>query len=247
MYRQGLGDCFLLTFPRSRGESHVLIDCGVLLGTKQAQAKMLRVAQNILDTTKGRLDALVVTHEHWDHISGFLQAEEIFNKLRISEVWLAWTEDPRDDLAAELGKRKTKALDALTATAQRLNGVADPGAARTAFRLNSLLEFQGGFGLEGRKTTSRALEWVKSRPNARLRYFTPGDDPFAIPGVACARVYALGPPRDKKMLRKSDPSMSNSELYELAGEGADNGFFAAIASLEDGSRRRNSRFGSGSG
>ena len=33
MYRQGLGDCFLLSFPRPGGESHVLIDCGVLDGT----------------------------------------------------------------------------------------------------------------------------------------------------------------------------------------------------------------------
>jgi phosphoribosyl 1,2-cyclic phosphodiesterase len=99
MYRQGLGDCFLLTFPKPQSESHVLIDCGVLTGTADAQARMRNVAQNIIDATKGRLDALVVTHEHWDHISGFLQAEEIFNTLSVGEVWLAWTEAPKDDFA----------------------------------------------------------------------------------------------------------------------------------------------------
>ena len=36
MYRQGLGDCFLISIPRSDGRegyAHVLIDCGVLAGT----------------------------------------------------------------------------------------------------------------------------------------------------------------------------------------------------------------------
>ncbi len=94
MYRQGLGDCFLLSFPRAHGESHVLIDCGVLKGTADATARINRVAESILESTGGRLDALVVTHEHWDHISGFLQAESVFARLEIGEVWMAWTEDP---------------------------------------------------------------------------------------------------------------------------------------------------------
>ena len=102
MYRQGLGDCFLLSFPRSGGTSHVLIDCGVLTGTSDATARINRVAESIVSTTGGRLDALVITHQHWDHVAGFIQAEEIFNRLRVSEVWLAWTEDPADDLARAL-------------------------------------------------------------------------------------------------------------------------------------------------
>lgn len=235
MYRQGLGDCFLLTFPKDRGESHMLIDCGVLTGTGDAQGQMRKVPQNILETTKGRLDALVVTHEHWDHISGFLQAEEIFNKLRVSEVWLAWTEDPKDDLAEELRKRKAKALRAIVAAARQLDGVRDFGARRTAQRLNALLEFYGSFGVEGRKTTAKAMAWVKSREKAKVRYFKPGDEPFGVPGVEGLRVYVLGPPRDRKMLKKSDPSKKNSEVYELAGDGgADLGFFAAVESLEGG-------------
>src|SRR5690349_4981734 len=35
MYRQGLGDCFLITLPKQDGKRwHMLIDCGVILGTK---------------------------------------------------------------------------------------------------------------------------------------------------------------------------------------------------------------------
>src|SRR5262245_55312312 len=99
MYRQGLGDCFLLTFPGPVKDSHVLIDCGTLEGTEDVKERMRRVAESVVETTGGKLDALVVTHEHWDHVSGFLQAEQVFNRLEVKEVWLAWTEDPSDDLA----------------------------------------------------------------------------------------------------------------------------------------------------
>ena len=76
MYRQGLGDCFLISLPREKGGVfHVVIDCGVILGTPNAAAKMQAVMQDIIDTTQGKIGLLVVTHEHWDHLSGFLQAQ----------------------------------------------------------------------------------------------------------------------------------------------------------------------------
>src|SRR5262245_52656407 len=87
MYRQGLGDCFLLTFPRPERDAHVLVDCGVLTGTKDANLVMQRVAQHILDTTGKHVDALVATHEHWDHVSGFAQADGVFKDLEVDEVW----------------------------------------------------------------------------------------------------------------------------------------------------------------
>jgi hypothetical protein len=34
MYRQGLGDCFLITLPRKNAKPYyIMIDCGVILGT----------------------------------------------------------------------------------------------------------------------------------------------------------------------------------------------------------------------
>src|SRR5262249_3761138 len=79
MYRQGLGDCFLLALPKQDGSPFFLmIDCGVILGTEDAAAKMNRVVADIIGETNGRVDLLIVTHEHWDHVSGFNQASNLF-------------------------------------------------------------------------------------------------------------------------------------------------------------------------
>src|SRR5436190_12433303 len=44
MYRHGLGDCFLLSFPNPGGKDvHVMIDCGVVLGTSEPDAVMKKV------------------------------------------------------------------------------------------------------------------------------------------------------------------------------------------------------------
>jgi hypothetical protein len=193
------------------------------------------VAESILGTTGGRLDALVVTHQHWDHVSGFLQAEAVFNRLEVGEVWLAWTEDPADDLAGELAARRKTAVTAVDRAARRLAGTTDPDALRAVHRLDGLLEFHGDLDMAGRATTARAMEWAKARPGARLKFFTPGCEPIRVPGADCARAYVLGPPRDPKMLRKSDPSARASEVYELAGlDGEDLGFLAAVQGLDEG-------------
>ena len=115
MYRLGgIGDCFLLSFEDGRGP-HMLIDCGILKGTPGGSDSVKNAVKNIHEVTGGRLDYLVVTHEHWDHISGFLQAKEEFEKFeQIGEVWLAWTEEQGNELADHLRaqKDKTKKADA---------------------------------------------------------------------------------------------------------------------------------------
>ena len=94
---------------------------------------MQEVAQSVHDTTNGKLDRLVVTHEHWDHLSGFLQAGAIFDTFEVGEVWLAWTEDPQDELANELRKRKQKRLNGIVAAA-KLADRNDTPAARAHHR-----------------------------------------------------------------------------------------------------------------
>src|SRR4051794_19040716 len=65
MYRQGLGDCFLISIQRDTKPFYILIDCGVILGTQNAGDILATVVQDVIDTTGGVINVLVVTHEHY--------------------------------------------------------------------------------------------------------------------------------------------------------------------------------------
>jgi hypothetical protein len=236
MYRHGLGDCFLLSYSADGGAtSHMLIDCGVLKGTDDAARQMEAVAENIRDTTNGRLDVLVATHEHWDHLSGFLQAETLFAEVEVGEVWLAWTENPEDDLATELRRRREDRLRGIVAAADVARTRSTSAAERTTLELDALFTFQGDdLAAGGRMTTRKALDWVKGR-QARIRYLQPGQQLFDESCFSGVRVYVLGPPQDRRLIGRSDPSTAHSEVYELAGAGRDHrGFLEASAALAAG-------------
>jgi beta-lactamase superfamily II metal-dependent hydrolase len=238
MYRQGLGDCFLLTFKHDDGEAHVLIDCGVLTGTDNASVVMQRVAGHILATTNKHLHALVATHEHWDHVSGFAQADNVFEDLAIDEVWLAWTESPTDEIAQDLANRKQKAAETVEKTLEKLQGLQGAGPKRSTARLQGLMAFHGEvLGAANRKTTRSAFAWIKGREAAkgsRMSYHKPGATPFGLKGVPGLKVYPLAPPRDLKLLRKSDPSKKDPEVYELGAAASTSlGFLAAVGALDD--------------
>jgi hypothetical protein len=206
MYRQGLGDCFLIALPRKDSEPYyIMIDCGVILGTPNASAKMQDVVNDIIAATKGHLNLLLSTHEHWDHLSGFVQAKDLFAKLKFDQVWLAWTEDPGDELANKLRAERHALRIALASACARMR----LGGAGSS-DVDGLLEF---FGAAGQGTTADALKVVKSF-SGEPRYCLPKDDPVKLDGVD-ARLYVLGPPHDEKMIKRFNPSKSHPETYGM--------------------------------
>jgi hypothetical protein len=212
MYCHGLGDCFLVTLPRSDGlrdAYRIMIDCGVLLGTDDAEVKMQRVVRDIANASDGHVDLLIVTHEHWDHVSGFLQATKEFAAITFGQVWMGWTESPTDAEARELDKERGAALTALRSAESRLRLA---GAAEVAEELGSLLTL---FGAGKGNTTRDAREKAKSLAPGALRYVEPGEAPEMIEGTG-ARLYVLGPPRDRKLLLRSDPSRKGGETYGVS-------------------------------
>ena len=68
------------------------------------------IAADIARTTDSHLDVLSITHEHWDHLSGFAQARDVFSRFKIDELWLAWTEDEKDPDAARIRARRRRTL-----------------------------------------------------------------------------------------------------------------------------------------
>jgi hypothetical protein len=215
MYRQGLGDCFLISLPRSDSDRPytVLIDCGVILGTADASTKMTEVVENIIAATQGEIDLLLATHEHWDHVSGFVQAKNAFDKLKVHEVWLGWTENRNDPLTQKLKAQRDAALASLRLGLSRLQLAGDEPAAE-AVELGGLLEF---FGAAKGASTEDALANVREM-SSKLRFCLPSDAPVEPSGTG-ARFYVLGPPHDEKLLRKINPSARDKETYGLAVDG----------------------------
>lgn len=220
MYRQGLGDCFLLRFPRANGKPfHLVIDSGVIKGTADPSVRMREVAQDIFDETNGKIDALVVTHEHWDHVSGFTEARDVWEQMNIAEVWLAWTENPKNPLAKKLRQDREDKKEGIK---NKIAALAGSSALRLnmerAARVDSLLGFMG-LGLnaaeEGQGGTKAALDFIAGRGQKR-KYFEPGTS-FIPAGVTGLRIFVLGPPEDEKKIKKSDPSSAHPEVYSDPG------------------------------
>jgi hypothetical protein len=220
MYRQGLGDCFLITAPAASGKPfYMLIDCGVVLGTSDPKIAMKKVVNDIVTVTNGHVDLLVSTHEHWDHVSGFVQAQDVFEQLTIEQVWLSWTEDPKDKLAAKLRSERRTAENALR---MAVNHLALGGASETAQHVDSLVGF---FGARA-GSTADALDYVKKRADGKPRYCEPGEPPIAIPELPGIRFWVLGPPKDEKLIKKSNPG--KNDAYGLdAGPGGSQAFLVS--------------------
>ncbi|MHA3773100.1 MBL fold metallo-hydrolase [Verrucomicrobiota bacterium sgz303538] len=220
MYRHGLGDCFLLAFPTDgKKPFYMLIDCGVILGTEDAVTTMRKVVRDITSATGGDIHLLVATHEHWDHVSGFVQAREAFEKLKIHNLWMAWTEDPKDELAQRLRKQQQKDKEAVRLAISRATD------AHTVQHISQVLSFFGepaGLAAASGNTTEAALnalrEFVK-KGGGKPTYLYPGEGPIEFPKidgvgqVSGARIYVLGPPHSEKALRRINPSTKKEETY----------------------------------
>ncbi len=222
MYRQGLGDCFLITFNcGGNNEQHMLIDFGTL-GTKSTQVKMSDVIDSIKKTTGGRLAILAATHAHQDHVSGFLSQQAVLQTFSVENVWMPWTDDPNDALAKELGAKAT-AMRATIAKALAMPQAKETGVAEKIVGMagfegleldgDALAQFAGGLGMGD--SIARALEIVRKLPGAKTTYHSPGPPAVQVSGIEGFRFYVLGPPRDAEKLGNMQNN-AGDELYGLA-------------------------------
>lgn len=241
MYRHGLGDCLLLRFARKdSGTFNVLIDCGIIMVAAGAKERVEKVVRDISDACDGRLDVVVMTHEHWDHASGFSEqhAQALFDEIKIAEVWYGWTEDPGNELGKRLRKERADKVKALGMAVMALQRSPNMATAERAKQLRGLLGF---FGLSGAspdlsaakpiQKTRDAFEYLKNRRGVKTRYLYPDKPPIVFPDVEEARVFVFGPPQDESLIKKSAPSKSGREVYELASE-------ASLATSLDAAFRR---------
>ncbi len=241
MYGQGLGDCFLLAFPRAGVAGapvpgrpvYVLIDCGVVAGTPDGPERMRQIVRDIRETTRddtlepvdgaprGHLDLLIITHEHWDHLSGFVQAADEWRTIQVDALWTAWTEkDEPGGLPEVLRTIVEKQQRTLAAIADRALRFGQEQHHETvlglmAFHSDAAMmgqPFGTAVGVRSAFNAAKSLVTANKRPHICCE---PGEV-RRVPGTE-ALAYVLGPPRNSARLRQANPSRQNPETYENGG------------------------------
>jgi glyoxylase-like metal-dependent hydrolase (beta-lactamase superfamily II) len=127
-YNVGFGDCFLLTFTYAKDDPRqILIDFGSTKSSSFGPASLLPIAEKIKEDCGGKLDMVVATHRHTDHISGFGgKPGRVIASLEPEIVVQPWTEDPELEpdaqapVAAGDGRLRAQALVTQLSDMQRL-------------------------------------------------------------------------------------------------------------------------------
>ncbi|MCT8178903.1 hypothetical protein [Variovorax sp. CY25R-8] len=219
MYNVGFGDCFLLTLP---GPLTLLVDAGFHAAGKGMFTAKGLVEQVISDVRevhhRPRIDVVIATHRHADHIYAFNAAE--WDQVEVGEVWMPWVEDRKNPEARKLWKGQHKFATSLAAARKSMR-LSDDELKDVEFILwNAGLDIPG-MALEGAAASwsnARALECLHEgfarRDLDAPRFLPDADCPETfttevLPGV---KVHVLGPMRDPDLIEELDPS-SDDETY----------------------------------
>jgi beta-lactamase superfamily II metal-dependent hydrolase len=213
MYAVGFGDCFLIGFPAPDRERLVLIDCGVhnasTRGADLNEAVIPDiVAQASVSTGKPRIDVVVATHHHLDHVSGFRYAD--WDKIEVGEVWLPWTEDPNDQDALRIRATQSKQASFLLSL--------DAAEHKDWSAVREISKNNVGYTNAAAMTTLH--DGFAGKPPRSFLPEPPGESrarrfrPDVLPGV---EVVILGPSRDDAAIRDMNPPSKESYLRVGAG------------------------------
>ncbi len=220
MYRlHELGDCFLLTFRAGPDTSRMLIDCGSFRNSGASKARLKEIVAHIdEECDKKGLNVVVGTHQHNDHLSGFVHCHEEFKAIGVKEVWLSWLDDPKDGLAKGVADSQRRLTKALYAAREGLKSRPIGARGRSAVEvLDDMLGFYGAKGSAPPALPAQGTENLRVLSGKAPEYLRPGrvlDMPGLPPGLV--RVYVLGPPRDTDLLYRKNPRTGESYDHALA-------------------------------
>jgi hypothetical protein len=229
MYRLNeLGDCFLVTFTSGSQSSRMLIDCGSFRNGKESIERIKQIVTEIGTAVGDKgLDVVVGTHQHNDHVSGFVHAQKEFQKIGIGQVWLSWLDDPTDKTAQRIGSdhhnlklHLARARDSLATHLRGQTGTR-PLAARSFEVLNDILGFYGANAAgTPPELPAKGVQILKTIGKEKPQYLTPGRT-LEMPGLppGSVRIHVLGPPRDHDLLYRKDPRKGESYDHALAAAG----------------------------
>lgn len=239
MYQVGFGDCFLLSFAYKASSRHVLIDFGTTQAPGGNPTQLLtNIAKDIAKTVGTDPFAVVATHRHKDHISGFDPGKKgdgpgaIIAKLKPVCVIQPWTEAPNaatDAVSPAGGKgmaARRATLASLQAIAKQTVEVAIPRLQRSfqQSEVAAQLAFIGEDNIANPGAVNNLMRMGKNdyvfagKPTLLSKF---------LPGV---KVTVLGPPTVKqhaavRKQRARDPDEFWSLQAKALGVGVTKGAF----------------------
>ena len=253
MYRGVLGDCFLITVWRDGKPRVAMIDCGVLQNVRpgpemveklpadvvedvgadrlaaveETKVAIRSIEADILDYLSdkgGKLDLLVITHDHYDHVAGFTLPDEenIFmqQSFGIDRLWLSWVEDPKDNQAIKLAKRFEKSKEAVALAAEVGRHAVGP-VSDALEQVQALAAFIGPIShpalpavTSKTKTTTQSIQAMREKVGTNTRFLEPGIIMKPDDGIGL-KVYVLAPPRDEARRLFKDSPTGKGEAREV--------------------------------
>jgi hypothetical protein len=205
-YQVGFGDCFLLTFrykPPGR-DRNVLIDFGSTGSPKVYGSDLLnRVAEDIRKECNEKLDIVIATHRHRDHIDGFATAPngtgtgDIIRRCRPEIVLQPWTEDPDAATDAKVPTQKLPPTNAYVRALSSMQGFSNSLLTEMDFLRGKIgktvqreLSFLGENNLKNASAVKNLMTMGKHKP-MYLYFGAAVDTSRLLPGVV---LHVLGPP-----------------------------------------------------
>jgi hypothetical protein len=240
-FQVGFGDCFLLRFDYAAGKRrHVLVDFGSF--PKASWLKndgMRRIAEKIKTESGNKLQAVVATHRHADHISGFSTEGDdpgsVIASCEPDVVVQPWTEDPdarikaRRPTAAFMAGfdgddvRRGQAFTRGLSFVESLDALRDllPVIEQEVLRLrgfgdDELAQQLSFFGRNGLSNLSAVENLLRMGRRGAARYVFHGADSGleqVLPGV---KVRVLGPPTLEQTTKILKFAATSADQYWLS-------------------------------
>ena len=216
MYNVGFGDCFLLTLPTRDGDKTVVIDCG---SVKAKVHKIDRIADQVITDVKdasgkARIDVLILSHRHRDHLSGFGDAAR-WRDVEVGEVWMPWVESRTDPAAKKIRREQQNLALAIQRAAKAPNALA----------VVKDLEAVALNALSNDDSLDTLHDGLTGRPE--VRFFPSGKSVVEkvgagkLPGID---VFVLGPPHERDALNDPEPPKDQILLDGFGATSPDEAF-----------------------
>ena len=240
MYQVGFGDCFLVSFayprplPDGRADRHVLIDFGSTHAPRHQKLDWPAIARRLAEDCGGKLDVVVVTHRHKDHLSGFANddAAAVIDELAPTLVVRPWTEDPDIPATATgpLGDRSRQLLAGLAQGQEFANELAlafDARAGGLPGHVRQLAEDQ----LKNAEAVGRLQRWATENDGEYLHAGSASKIEQVVPGVGAE---VLGPPTVDQFPEVVNARARDPEYWMLYQGLVTSGFSAGSLAIDDG-------------